>query len=341
MGGCNTKTYIADTLDTSLNATWKNVKKDLLALMNEDANYDDGSYGPIFLRLAWHSAGTYDKDTKTGGTANGAAMRFSPEKDDPENAGLGFARKLLEPIKEKYKDQISFADLWIFAAYVFLEQSGGPSIPFAPGREDCKEKDSIKPGRLPVAEYGVDEKTVNEVDDEGRIEGWEKTSKHVKDIFHRIGLSNKEATALLCGGHVYGRCHRESSGYAGPWVEEPTKFSNEYAADMIEDKWQLVVHDSKIVGGINDGCPVADLVAPKIGKKQYVRVVPEENSGSEGSGSEGEGDGNQMMLVTDMVLLWDKEFLPHLEKYAEDEELLKNDFGAAFKKLTELGCVHE
>jgi len=200
-------------------------------------------------------------------------MRFSPEKDDPENAGLHIARDVLEPLKKKHPN-VSYADLWVYAAYVFIADSGGPSIEFEPGRVDKTEKDCIENGRLPQAEFGVDEEKVDNVDEEGRICGWEKNAQHVKDIFYRMGLDTREAVALLCGGHVYGRCHTENSGYAGPWVEEPWQFSNEYAADMIEDDWQIVTNDSKV-----QGCPVHQEIRPAAGKKQYVGVqIPPESA---------------------------------------------------------------
>jgi len=309
--------------------TWDDVKNELLQVLVENKDYDDGSYGPIFIRLAWHSSGTYDAKTKTGGS-NGATMRFSPESEDPENAGLDVARKVLEKVYKKFPG-ISYSDLWIFAAYVFIEQSGGPTIEFTPGRVDKAEEESnIENGRLPQAEFGVEGESMK-VDEEGRICGWEKNAQHVKEIFTRMGFNTQEAVALLCGGHLYGRCHRERSGYHGPWIEEPITFSNEYAADMIEDEWRLVNNDSQV-----RGCPVHDAVRPVKGKKQYIRVIPEEE------GSMKDEAGQQMMLVTDMVLKWDKEFFPYLEKYADEEngeEALKEDFGKAFKKLTELGFV--
>jgi catalase (peroxidase I) len=80
----------------------------------------------------------------------------------------------------------------------------------------------------------------------GRAKGWENLAAHLRGIFRRMGLSDKELVTLMCGGHVYGRCHTEHSGYAGAWVEEPTKFSNEYAADLIEDEWMMVTHDTKV-----------------------------------------------------------------------------------------------
>ena len=96
---------------------------------------DDGSLAPILIRLAWHSSGTYDAATNTGGS-NGAGMRFNNhEAADPENAGLDTARAFLEPVKLKFPN-ISYSDLWILASYVGLEHTGGPVIPFNSGRVD-------------------------------------------------------------------------------------------------------------------------------------------------------------------------------------------------------------
>ena len=113
-------------------------------------------------------------------------------------------------------------------------------------------------------------------------------------------------------------------GYAGPWVEHPTQFSNEYAADMIEDEWTLVSHGDTWL----DAQGAAEL-RPAPGKRQFVNKVP---------GKIDDDEPNQMMLLSDMVLAWDPSFRSYLEVYAEDENKLKIDFGAAFKKLTELGC---
>jgi len=401
---------------------WVKLRKDVVDLLTSNPDYDEyGNYGPLLVRLAWHSSGTFDAATKTGGSGNGATMRFSPEKDDPENSGLDIARELLEPIKLKYPN-ISYADLWIYASYVFIEESGGPKMEFTPGRTDQTQKEAIENGRLPQAEFGVEGLDPEKVDEEGRVCGWEKTSQHVKDVFHRMGISSQEAVALLCGGHVYGRCHPERSGYNGPWVEEPDKFSNEYAADMVDDDWKLVGHDTKL-----GGCPVRHELKPAKGKLQYIGVQekpdeapdtadyppglyeivtgwvnvrekadvkatilgrpergtkvmckevkvfgtairghldtggwvsiigsagkellqrvgdfeerenPEKEDWRTGEEFEEEPLPPQMMLITDMVLLWDKEFYPHLKKYADDEDALVEDFGKAYKKLTELG----
>jgi len=224
---------------------WEALEGELLRFMKKPS-YDDGTLGPIFIRLAWHSSGTYDAASRTGGS-NGATMRWKIEADDPENAGLDIARNYLEEIKAKFP-AVSYSDLWIFAAYVFIKSSGGPDIPFVPGRKDAGEDKAIAPGRLPVAEHGV----CPGADALGRVNGWEHTAKHVRDVFYRQGFNDKDIVALLCGGHVYGRCHTERSGYNGAWVTEPWKFSNEYADDMINDKWFVVD---------NENCPAQDVIA--------------------------------------------------------------------------------
>uniref|UniRef100_A0A7S2DJQ0 Plant heme peroxidase family profile domain-containing protein n=1 Tax=Alexandrium andersonii TaxID=327968 RepID=A0A7S2DJQ0_9DINO len=481
------------------------VRKDLLRIM-DSPEWDDGSYAPLLIRLAWHSSGTYCKEDGTGGS-NGATMRYTLEAGDPENAGLDHARAFLEPVKQKHP-WLSFADLWIFAAYVAIEHTGGPRIDFTGGRVDAPEKSAVAPGRLPGAERGIADGW--KLDADGRMEGWENLAKHIREVFGRMGLGDKEAVALICGGHVYGRCHPESSGYNGAWVENPTMFSNEYAADMVGDKWIAVTHDTKMP----DGGPVPEEVRPAQGKRQYIdlskyegeegerkaiqapdatayppgrykcvsswvniRELPDTSSpivgrfvqekelslvsvkvfgtavrglaerggwvsiiasggktlferqgdldlwalcgryravaasgalvypslgavagdsrvkaghafcvGEVARGQDGDqagallgkradpGPGNgewvvlfspssglvselivegynekprkaikgqlghQMMLVSDMVLLWDEAFKKHIEVYAEDEDLLKKDFGDAFRRLTELGC---
>lgn len=85
--------------------------------------YDDGSFGPLFVRLAWHASGTYDKSTGKGGS-NGATMRFEPERSDDANSGLVLAQEKLEPIKKKHP-WISYADLWTYAGKVAVEEMGG------------------------------------------------------------------------------------------------------------------------------------------------------------------------------------------------------------------------
>lgn len=307
-----------------------------LKLFMDNPSWDDGSLAPIFIRLAWHSSGTYDAASGTGGS-NGAGMRFgTDEADDPENAGLAVARAFLEPIHKKFP-HVSYSDLWILAAYVGIEHTGGPVIPFTPGRVDHVDdsywqKQQMTYGRLPAAEKyccpHLEGQTPigDSLDSQGRVKGWEGLCTHVRqEVFHRMGFTtDQEIVALLCGGHVYGRCHPTFSGYAGPWVEHPTQFSNEYATDMLEDEWTLVGHGDTWLDEQGSG-----ELRPAPGNRQYVN---QQNTGAPGD------DANQMMLISDMILAWDPNFRTHLELYARDEGRLHTDFAAAFKKLTELGC---
>lgn len=308
-----------------------NAVRQELKLYMDNPSWDDGSLAPLFLRLAWHSSGTYDKATGTGGS-NGAGMRFATEAADPENAGLEVARSFLEPVKRKFPG-ISYSDLWILAAYAGLEHTGGPVIPFQAGRADHQDEtywSGMSYGRLPAAEKylcphmeGV--ALGDSQDESGKVKGWEGLCTHVRnEVFYRMGFNDQEIVALLCGGHVYGRCHPTFSGYAGPWVENPTQFSNEYAADMIEDEWTFVGHDDTWL----DDYGAAEL-RPAAGNRQFVNRK---------LGKVDDDEPNQMMLVSDMILAWDPAFRVHLELYAKDEARLKDDFGRAFQKLTELGC---
>jgi len=178
-------------------------------------NYDDGSYGPIFVRLAWHSAGTYDKASGTGGS-DGALMRFPPESDHAANAGLQVAREVLEPVKKKFP-WITYGDLWTLAGVVAVESMGGPTIPWHPGRSDKDVNHTPVPdGRLPDATQGA---------------------AHVRDVFYRMGFDDREIVALS-GAHTLGRCHTDRSGFEGPWTNAPTTFSNLYYQELKNNKWR-------------------------------------------------------------------------------------------------------
>ncbi|KAL5222690.1 hypothetical protein ABZP36_027403 [Zizania latifolia] len=162
---------------------------------------------PIMLRLAWHDAGTYDVNTKTGG-ANGS-IRYEEEYTHGSNAGLKIAIDLVEPIKTK-NPRITYADLYQLAGVVAVEVTGGPTVEFIPGRRDS----SVCPreGRLPDAKKGA---------------------PHLRDIFYRMGLTDKDIVALS-GGHTLGRAHPERSGFEGAWTQEPLKFDNSYFLELLK-----------------------------------------------------------------------------------------------------------
>ena len=145
-------------------------------------------------------------------------------------AGLDIARNALEPVKAQFP-AMSYSDLWILAGYTAIEEMGGPSIDFTPGRTDAASSAACPPeGRLPNAQAG-----------EGPADGEEvaiATAAHVRDIFYRMGFEDREIVALL-GAHALGRCHTEASGYWGPWTRAPTTFSNDYFVQLLENEWSL------------------------------------------------------------------------------------------------------
>lgn len=182
-------------------------------LLWEHDEYEDGSYGPIVLRLAWHSSGTYDKETNTGGS-NGATMRFAPEGGHGANNGLKVARDFLEPVKAQFP-WISYGDLWTLAGCVAIQEMQGPIMPWRPGRQDLDESYCTPDGRLPDGSKGQD---------------------HVRAIFGRMGFNDQEMVALS-GAHALGRCHHDRSGFEGPWTFSPTVLTNDYYRLLLEEKW--------------------------------------------------------------------------------------------------------
>lgn len=180
-----------------------------------DKNYEDKHIGPLLVRLAWHASGTWDKNAKNGGS-NGATMRFEPESSDGANNGLNLARDFLEPIK-KNNPGISYADLWIYASYVAIENMGGPQIQFSYGRTDSSSgKDCPPNGRLPDATKGA---------------------QHIRDVFYRMGFNDQEIVALVGGGHALGRCHPKRSGFEGPWTHNPIGFGNLFFVELFKQEW--------------------------------------------------------------------------------------------------------
>ena len=173
---------------------------------------DDDNRGPLLVRLAWHSSGTYAKGGSPAGGSDGARMRFSPEAKDGANAGLEKARALLEPIKKAHPD-ISYADLYTYAGAVAIEHMGGPHIPFRFGRSDFRSEAEIASAKAAVAS--------------GRLPDAAQGASHIRDVFYRMGFNDQEIVALS-GAHTLGRCHTDRSGFEGPWSFAPTTMSNQY-----------------------------------------------------------------------------------------------------------------
>ncbi|KAK4684412.1 hypothetical protein P7C73_g5767, partial [Tremellales sp. Uapishka_1] len=186
---------------------------DRIAETMEVEDHDDGSLAPVLIRLAWHASGTYDKESGTGGS-NYATMRFKPEASHGANNGLGIARDHMQKIKDEFP-WISYGDLWTLGGVAAVQESGGPTIPWRPGRIDGFEVHVTPDGRLPDASQAQD---------------------HLRLIFNRMGFNDQEIVALS-GAHAMGRCHTDRSGFEGPWTHSPVTFSNEYFKLLFDEKW--------------------------------------------------------------------------------------------------------
>ncbi|CAD7932847.1 unnamed protein product [Amoebophrya sp. A120] len=280
--------------------------------------YDDGTYGPLYIRNCIHSSLTYNKHDGTGGL-EGATMRFRPERSDAHNRACDHVHKRIETLVKNKHPWISFADAFALAAYVVIEVSGGPIIPLSVGRRDSDgkvfegtniERKPVMPGRLPMPEQGIhdEEQELLAIADQMR-----------RIFLDRAGVTEQQMVCLILGGHSYGRCHQHISGYAGPWQHNPGRFNNMMA-------WNLLNHEWKLVDKTMEDCS-GDLITglkPRGIRRQYVN----EN-----------GKGGIMMLMSDMCLIRQPAWRKWVEIYAKDSNRLKRDFGITFKAATELGWV--
>jgi catalase-peroxidase len=202
------------------------VKKDLYALMTESQDWwpaDWGHYGPLFIRMAWHSAGTYRMGDGRGGAGSGS-QRLAPLNSWPDNVNLDKARRLLWPIKRKYGKKISWADLMILAGNCAIESMGLPTFGFAGGREDVWEpEDDIYWGsedewlgddrysgdrdlENPLAAVQMGLIYVNPEGPDGNPDPV-ASGKDVRETFERMAMNDEETVALVAGGHTFGKCH--------------------------------------------------------------------------------------------------------------------------------------
>jgi len=202
------------------------VKKDLRALMTESQDWwpaDFGHYGPLFIRMAWHSAGTYRIGDGRGGAGSGQ-QRFPPLNSWPDNANLDKARRLLWPIKQKYGRKISWADLLILAGNVALESMGFKTFGFAGGREDAwepeedvywgSEKEWLGDKRYsgdrnlenPLAAVQMGLIYVNPEGPNGKPDPV-AAARDIREVFARMAMNDEETVALIAGGHAFGKTH--------------------------------------------------------------------------------------------------------------------------------------
>jgi catalase-peroxidase len=217
------------------------LKRDLTALMTDSQPWwpaDYGHYGPFFIRMAWHSAGTYRTGDGRGGASSGT-QRFAPLNSWPDNANLDKARRLLWPVKQKYGRKLSWADLMILAGNVAIESMGGPVFGFGGGRADVFEpekdiywgteenwvgqgaKTRIVEGKAfedPLAAVQMGLIYVNPEGPDGDPDPL-KSARDIRQTFSRMAMNDEETVALTAGGHTFGKCH--GAGDASKVGSEP------------------------------------------------------------------------------------------------------------------------
>ncbi len=214
--------YAAEFKSLDLDA----VIKDLHALMTDSQDWwpaDYGHYGPLFIRMAWHSAGTYRISDGRGGAGSGT-QRFAPLNSWPDNVNLDKARRLLWPVKQKYGRKISWADLMILAGNVALESMGFKTFGFAGGREDIWEPEQevywgAEKKWLGDERYSGDREARESAG--GRADGPDlrqprrpqrhpdplASARDIRETFARMAMDDEETVALIAGGHTFGKTH--------------------------------------------------------------------------------------------------------------------------------------
>jgi catalase-peroxidase len=348
------------------------VKADIEEVMTTSQDWwpaDYGHYGPLFIRMAWHSAGTYRTVDGRGGAAGGH-QRLPPVDSWPDNVNLDKARRLLWPVKRKYGRKLSWGDLIVLAGNVALESMGFETFGFAGGREDDFEPDE-------AVDWGPEEEwemtSTERFDEDGDLreplgntvmgliyvnpEGpngepdLEGSAKNIRQAFDRMAMNDEETVALIAGGHTFGKVHGADSGdNLGP---EP-------AAAPIEDQglgWENEYGEGKGPDTITSGIEGPWTSAPTQWDMGYVdNLLEYEWEPHEGPGGAwqwrpaGEGPSSDipdsvpdahlpdevvdpMMLTTDIALKEDPDYRAVLERFQENPGEFETAFAKAWYKL--------
>ncbi len=344
------------------------VKKDLRELMTDSQDWwpaDFGHYGPLFIRMAWHSAGTYRTSDGRGGAGTGN-QRFAPVNSWPDNVNLDKARRLLWPIKQKYGRKISWADLIILAGNVALESMGLRTFGFAGGREDIweSEKDiywgnestwlddkrySGEHENLenPLAAVQMGLIYVNPEGPNGNPDPL-AAAKDIRDTFTRMGMNDEETVALIAGGHTFGKTH--GAGDAALVGPEPE-------AAGIEEQglgWKSSFGTGKGSDTITSGLEVTWTTTPTKWSNNFFwnlfgydweltkspagahQWVPEHGAGA-GTVPDAHDPSKRhapTMLTTDLALRFDPVYEAISRRFHENPDAFADAFARAWFKLT-------
>ena len=252
------------------------VIKDLHALMTTSQEWwpaDYGHYGPLFIRMAWHSAGTYRIADGRGGAGSGA-QRFAPLNSWPDNVSLDKARRLLWPIKQKYGRKISWADLMILAGNVALESMGFKTFGFGGGRADIWEpEEDIYWG--PEGKWLGDERYTGDRELENPLAAVQMgliyvnpegpngkpdpvaAARDIRETFGRMAMNDEETVALIAGGHTFGKAHgaADPGKYVGPEPEGAGIEEQGFGWKNTFGSGKGAAHDHQRAGGRMDHQP--------------------------------------------------------------------------------------
>jgi len=343
------------------------LKKDLTALMTDSQDWwpaDYGHYGPFFVRMAWHAAGTYRTGDGRGGGRTGD-QRFAPLNSWPDNGNLDKARRLLWPIKKKYGNKISWADLFLLTGNVAIESMGGKTFGFGAGRADTwhpgediywgAEIDWLGDGRYedtrqslenPLAAVQMGLIYVNPEGPNGNPDPL-LSGQDIRETFGRMGMDDEETVALVAGGHTFGKAHgagdatlvgpepegapMENMGFG--WISTHGSGKGKDAITSgIEGPWtpNPIQWDS----GYFDVLFKYDWALNK--SPAGANIWNPVNVSEDDMAPEVDGSGEKvtlMMTTADMAMIKDPEYRKVSERFHKDPELLKEAFARAWFKL--------
>jgi catalase-peroxidase len=342
------------------------VVSDLKQLMTTSQDWwpaDYGNYGPFFIRMTWHSAGTYRAIDGLGG-ADGGYQRFAPLNSWPDNANLDKARRLLWPVKQKYGNKISWADLMVLAGNVAIDSMGFKTLGFAGGREDAWKPEYVNWGAKewlasnrqddgkgnlpkPLAATQMGLIYVNPEGPNGNPDPL-AAAKDIREAFSRMGMNDEETVALIAGGHAFGKAHGAASPsqYVGPAPE---------AASLEEQGlgWKNTYHTGKGTDTITSGLEGAWTVTPTHWSHNYLQNLYRFNwvqtkspggaiqwQPSEATAAQFVPDAYNankrhapMMFTTDLALRLDPVYHKITQRFLDHPEELEQAFAKAWFKL--------
>jgi catalase-peroxidase len=348
------------------------LKRDLTALMIDSKPWwpaDYGHYGPFFIRMAWHAAGTYRTGDGRGG-ANSGQQRFAPLNSWPDNGNLDKARRLLWPVKQKYGKHISWADLFVLAGNVAIESMGGPIFGFGGGRADVFEAERdiywgaeekwvsegvetrIQPDKdldleTPLAAIQMGLIYVNPEGPGGNPDPLQ-SARDIKVTFERMAMNHEETVALTAGGHTFGKAH----GAGDPSLVDVAPEAADIALQGLgwSNSFESGFGEHTITSGLEGSwvnTPTKwsenyfrllldydyELVKSPAGAQQW-RPVNQKEEDMAPAAHDPSKKVPTMMSTADMALKMDPEFRKISEKFRNDHEAFKAAFARAWFKLT-------